>query len=656
MDQEQQEKKWERILRAINEKYDTQLSFMGRIARGVTGAVTSTGGILGRLGETTGNPALKTIGSLLSERLSDRLESIKDLVSSIGGKAETLRYTLYGNRGPTVEGAGGKIYRADEDGRARVRRDQSGAPILDKAGNEQYEEVRGLEKLLTRFIGGTGEKGRVGRVIERLQEMVSGPSTVSDNPILMGGGPSAVTRLGSRPTIIDIPPAPPKSPPMSPPMSSGVYEETASTPMVPSTSQVNSFYDNSEQNTRNIERIERSVEPKSFREVIRDGVLDALAKINGGKAPDEIIRANKKAALKQRAYQEDVNDKLETTVDTIEAVNTKLDDTRGLLRKGDKDKGTGILGGMFGPLGQMASNLLGKFFLSSAGKKIVGKLAKVPILGKMARLARVTSLGKGALLGKVARRASTGTLAKAAQFVTGVASKASKGAAIAGAATKGAGVIGGLGKVGALASLASKAPGLSKVGGLTAKAAGVAGLGGIGSKLLGKGLGKMAGKTASKGLLKAGMKKIPLLGAAVGLGLAGMRAIKGDWAGAGLEAASGLAGTIPGLGTAASMGLDAALMARDYKRASTPDKGVVDDVNTDQLVSAMYEDSLRQTTRAVTQAGSQPIIIGGGLGENRTRPYEATSGGAVGVGRAAGTSDQMIAMMFGAYGYPVHTS
>ena len=39
--------------------------------------------------------------------------------------------------------------------------------------------------------------------------------------------------------------------------------------------------------------------------------------------------------------------------------------------------------------------------------------------------------------------------------------------------------------------------------------------------------------------------------------------MKGDWAGAGMELASGAASTIPGLGTAASLGIDAALMAKD---------------------------------------------------------------------------------------------
>lgn len=52
-------------------------------------------------------------------------------------------------------------------------------------------------------------------------------------------------------------------------------------------------------------------------------------------------------------------------------------------------------------------------------------------------------------------------------------------------------------------------------------------------------------------------KRIPGLGLAVGAKDAYDRAQKGDWAGAGLAGLSGLASTIPGVGTAASIGLDA---------------------------------------------------------------------------------------------------
>lgn len=67
------------------------------------------------------------------------------------------------------------------------------------------------------------------------------------------------------------------------------------------------------------------------------------------------------------------------------------------------------------------------------------------------------------------------------------------------------------------------------------------------------------GKTAGKTLLK----KIPLVGAAVGAGLAADRATDGDFTGAGLELASGIASIIPVIGTAASLGIDGYLAARD---------------------------------------------------------------------------------------------
>jgi len=77
-----------------------------------------------------------------------------------------------------------------------------------------------------------------------------------------------------------------------------------------------------------------------------------------------------------------------------------------------------------------------------------------------------------------------------------------------------------------------------------------------------------------KGLLKGLVKKIPLIGAVAGLGFGISRMIQGDFAGAGMELASGLAGTIPGVGTAASVGIDAALMARDMKGSESPVGGM----------------------------------------------------------------------------------
>jgi hypothetical protein len=75
--------------------------------------------------------------------------------------------------------------------------------------------------------------------------------------------------------------------------------------------------------------------------------------------------------------------------------------------------------------------------------------------------------------------------------------------------------------------------------------------------------GKAAAKGVAKGLGKMGLKKIPGVGAVAGAAFAAERAMKGDWLGAGGELLSGLASTIPGVGTAVSAGIDAGLMARD---------------------------------------------------------------------------------------------
>jgi len=104
-----------------------------------------------------------------------------------------------------------------------------------------------------------------------------------------------------------------------------------------------------------------------------------------------------------------------------------------------------------------------------------------------------------------------------------------------------------------------------------------AGFGGKAAKdQLAKQGGKMAGKTGLKVGAKLGvkavgkslLKKIPVIGLLAGVGFGIQRAMKGDFAGAALELASGAASTIPGLGTAASVAIDAGLAAKDYKSAT----------------------------------------------------------------------------------------
>lgn len=106
-------------------------------------------------------------------------------------------------------------------------------------------------------------------------------------------------------------------------------------------------------------------------------------------------------------------------------------------------------------------------------------------------------------------------------------------------------------------------------------------LGPIGGALMKSGVGKAmlkgAGKIGLEGAAKMLVKKVPILGAIAGLGFGAQRLFgDGDWKGAGLEVLSGLASTLPGIGTVASLGIDGALMARDVVGRDKFDKGVGD--------------------------------------------------------------------------------
>jgi len=96
-------------------------------------------------------------------------------------------------------------------------------------------------------------------------------------------------------------------------------------------------------------------------------------------------------------------------------------------------------------------------------------------------------------------------------------------------------------------------------------------LGRAGTKAGTKSAAKIGAKALGKGLLK----KIPLLGLGAGALFAAERAMAGDWGGAGLELASGGASMIPGLGTAASVGIDAALAGRDMGLTPFADGGII---------------------------------------------------------------------------------
>ena len=70
-------------------------------------------------------------------------------------------------------------------------------------------------------------------------------------------------------------------------------------------------------------------------------------------------------------------------------------------------------------------------------------------------------------------------------------------------------------------------------------------------------------KIAAKGGIKSLLKKIPILGAAVGAYLGYQRFKSGDYLGALAEVGSGIASIFPGVGTLASMAIDTALLGAD---------------------------------------------------------------------------------------------
>ena len=174
-------------------------------------------------------------------------------------------------------------------------------------------------------------------------------------------------------------------------------------------------------------------------------------------------------------------------------------------------------------------------------------------------------------------------------------------------------------------------------GGAAAIGGGVgAGVGG--SKLLGKFMGKggtaaagaagsQATKKASskilgKTLLKSAVKKIPIIGAIAGIGFGIGRLMSGDISGAAMEVASGAAGSIPGAGTAASIGIDAALAAKDIKNAEKEIEGVTEAsaaevVKPDNMKDVVNIDSKRTVVRTVLETDNLENILQKLLPENQ---------------------------------------
>ena len=137
--------------------------------------------------------------------------------------------------------------------------------------------------------------------------------------------------------------------------------------------------------------------------------------------------------------------------------------------------------------------------------------------------------------------------------------------------------------------------------------------------------GKETGKAVAKGVGKSLLKKIPIIGAVAGLAYGASRAMSGDFAGAGMEVASGLAGTIPGVGTAASVGIDAALAAKDagvFDKEQTP-------ASAPTTTPVTIPASAPTTTPVTAQIATASTSLGGAIAATAapaaTKPSKGTS-------------------------------
>ncbi len=310
-----------------------------------------------------------------------------------------------------------------------------------------------------------------------------------------------------------------------------------------------------------------------------NNVASYLSKVTPSSRPDREEKDDESSAKRNRRKARDDAEKNKARQDQAEKEAVKSDSEGASLLKviakdtvrvrdaveslvkktGDvKEGGKGLIGGLLSSLTSMLPALLG------GGKGLLGAAALGRATGPLSRLGGSVLKAGGRLLGMGgAGAAAAGGVGRIA------ATTVPKAAAAAGRHTLRDPVTG---RFISRAAAAQAAQAAAPKGILARGAAAASGAGAAASRVarngggaLGRGIAKAGGKSL--------LKKIPVIGAIAGLGFAANRAMAGDWKGAGLEAASGIVGTVPGLGTAASVGLDAALLARDMKNeedAATP--------------------------------------------------------------------------------------
>ena len=268
--------------------------------------------------------------------------------------------------------------------------------------------------------------------------------------------------------------------------------------------------------------------------------------------------------------------KLGGLLDKVKGFGAGLKDTMKGGVKGILSKGAGLA---LGAGKSLTSKVPGIGAIAAAGGSLIGKVPGIVAAGKgMAS----NVLSKGAALAESGKSTVADLLTKGKGIATtaleagkGMLSKGADVAKTAGStvASKGSSILeAGKGLIGKVPGIAKGIGGavLGAGGGLLAAAKSKgASLLESGKGLISKipGLGGAAGGAAAGAAGKIGLKNIiknvPVLGLLARTGFAVKRAMDGDWTGAGMEVAAGIASTFPGAGTAGALGIDAALIAKD---------------------------------------------------------------------------------------------
>ena len=246
-------------------------------------------------------------------------------------------------------------------------------------------------------------------------------------------------------------------------------------------------------------------------------------------------------------------DKLEKKKDAVDKVGLASKLKPKDLKPGEATKPGGLMSGIMDSVMGMVGGWLGMKVLGNGGKLATTILKGTKWLPAV--------LGKGALATGISGAATTIAAKEAAaaapalaKGVTAATTTVAKGAAAAApAVVKGATSAAPVIAKGVVSAAPVVAKGALEAAPVVAK--GVAAVAPKAAEVAGKVAAKSAGKTLAKSL--------PLLGLVAGTAFAADKLSDGDVTGAALEMAAGIAGLIPVVGTAASIGLSGVSAARD---------------------------------------------------------------------------------------------